>query len=309
MSDNQLPEAVVVRLDRVRALEEQLVERVDRLAAIGQISPEATEWLVRARALALSQIQAIDDLAAGGATDARRTHVPRGNGGSEPAASFLIEDIAGAVASVVTAYGALYATGRLLYESAVCNLADAHAVAWRPEMRAIGDLMVGRSMVICCGVASPVAVSVPPAASGHACARATASTPFAGTRDTQPSNQVTASSCASHRVQEANWPRRVLPEAIGSWRSMVRSFTTTPSFSRPSGAIRSARRCRSGSSATAGWTRSGSLASATCRPEPARTGAWTSAGGRLPRRDSPDARTSDWERSQVHLTFPQIGGD
>lgn len=143
MSDNQLPEAVVVRLDRVRALEEQLVERVDRLAAIGQISPEATEWLVRARALALSQIQAIDDLAAGGATDARRTHVPRGNGGSEPAASFLIEDIAGAVASVVTAYGALYATGRLLYESAVCNLADAHAVAWRPEMRAIGDLMVG----------------------------------------------------------------------------------------------------------------------------------------------------------------------
>ena len=44
--------------------------------------------------------------------------------GSQPA---LLEDAIAAAASAVAAYGALYASGRLLYEGDVCDLADAHA--------------------------------------------------------------------------------------------------------------------------------------------------------------------------------------
>jgi hypothetical protein len=39
----------------------------------------------------------------------------------------LLEDAIAAAASAVAAYGALYASGRLLYEGDVCDLADAHA--------------------------------------------------------------------------------------------------------------------------------------------------------------------------------------
>lgn len=142
MSDNQLPDAVVVRLARARALEEQLVERVEELAAAALLSSETTAWLVSARAVALGHLQAVDELATQRAADVRRTHVPRGSRRSEPAPSLLVEDVALAAASVVTAYGALYAAARLLYEGKVCELAAAHAAAWREELLVVNDFLV-----------------------------------------------------------------------------------------------------------------------------------------------------------------------
>jgi len=39
------------------------------------------------------------------------------------------------------AYGALYAAARLLYESEVCDLADAYAADWARELAALNDLL------------------------------------------------------------------------------------------------------------------------------------------------------------------------
>lgn len=142
MNENDLPAAVVDRLIRVRALEELLLERVEGLAPAAPMSSETAEWLVRARALALGHLQAIDDLATARAPDLGHAQLPRGNRDSEPPVSLLVEEVANAAASVVTAWGALYAAARLLYESEVCKLADAHGAAWRHEIQAIGDLMV-----------------------------------------------------------------------------------------------------------------------------------------------------------------------
>ena len=46
-----------------------------------------------------------------------------------------------AAASAVVAYGALYASARLLYENDVCDLADAHAAEWAVELAALDDLV------------------------------------------------------------------------------------------------------------------------------------------------------------------------
>jgi hypothetical protein len=44
-------------------------------------------------------------------------------------------------ASAVAAYRALYASGRLLYEGDVCDLAHAHAAKWAVELAALNDLL------------------------------------------------------------------------------------------------------------------------------------------------------------------------
>jgi coenzyme F420-reducing hydrogenase gamma subunit len=41
----------------------------------------------------------------------------------------------------VVAYGALYASARLLHETEVCDLADAHAADWARELAMLNDLL------------------------------------------------------------------------------------------------------------------------------------------------------------------------
>jgi hypothetical protein len=62
-----------------------------------------------------------------------------GHRGNERAHSVLLEDALGAAASAVAAYGSLYASAQLLYESDVCDLADAQAAEWALELGALSD--------------------------------------------------------------------------------------------------------------------------------------------------------------------------
>ena len=52
-----------------------------------------------------------------------------------------VEELAGAAAAALVAYGGLYAAARLQYENELCDLADAHAADWASELQAINDLL------------------------------------------------------------------------------------------------------------------------------------------------------------------------
>ena len=141
MADNELPGAIIGRLSRVRAIESQLVDRFEQLATAGTIEPEERDAFTRQSALAARHGQALEEVAGRGGTDLHRSEPMGGHRGNEHAHSVLLEEALTAAASAVAAYGALYASARLLYESDVCDLADAHAAAWAVELAALNDLL------------------------------------------------------------------------------------------------------------------------------------------------------------------------
>jgi hypothetical protein len=141
MTDNELPSAIIERLSRVRAIESQLADRFERLATAGAIDPEERDAFTRESALAARHVLALEEVAGRRGTDLHRSESMGGHGGNEHALSVLLEEVIAAAASAVAAYGALYASARLLYESDVCDLADAHAAEWAPELAALGDLL------------------------------------------------------------------------------------------------------------------------------------------------------------------------
>ena len=141
MADNERPGAIIGRLSRVRAIESQLVERLEQLRTAGALEPEEREAFTRQSALAARHVRALEEVAGRGGTDLHRsepTGLPRGK---EYALSDLVEDAIAAAASAVVAYGALYASARLLYAGDVCDLADAHAAEWAVGLRALNDLL------------------------------------------------------------------------------------------------------------------------------------------------------------------------
>jgi hypothetical protein len=139
MTDNDLPGAIIGRLSRVRAIESQLVDRFERLATAGAIEPGEHEGFTRQSALAASHVLALEEVAGRGGTDLHRSEPMGGRRGNEYALSVLLEDAIAAAASAVAAYSALYASARLLHENDVCDLADAHAAEWAPELAALSD--------------------------------------------------------------------------------------------------------------------------------------------------------------------------
>ena len=141
MTDNELPGAIIGRLSRVQAIESQLADRFERLATARAIGPEERDAFTRQSAVAARHRQALDEVAGRGGTDLHRSEPTGGHRGNEHTHSVLLEDALAAVASAVAAYGALYASARLLYESDVCDLADAHAAEWAPELEVISDLL------------------------------------------------------------------------------------------------------------------------------------------------------------------------
>jgi PDZ domain len=141
MTDNELPGAIIGRLSRVRAIESQLVDRFEQLATAGAIDPEERDALLRQSALAARHGQALEEVAGRGGTYLHRSEPMGGHRGNEHAHSVLLEDALAVAASAVAAYGALYASARLLYEGDVCDLADAHAAEWAPELAALSDLL------------------------------------------------------------------------------------------------------------------------------------------------------------------------
>lgn len=141
MIENRLPAPVVERLSRVRAREDQLLRRLDALGDGSPSSLPAVDPLAVTRALAARHLRAIDEFAAGRGADLARP-LAVGDGDGRRSLSSELEAVAGAGASIVTAYGALYAAARLLYEADVCDLAAAHAAAWREALQAIQDRLV-----------------------------------------------------------------------------------------------------------------------------------------------------------------------
>jgi PDZ domain len=141
MADNELPGAIIGRLSRVRAIESQLVDRLEQLRTAGALEPEERETFTRQSALAARHVLALEEVAGRGGTDLHRSQPMGGHRGNEHALSVLLEDTIAAAALAVAAYGSLYASARLQYESDVCDLADAHAAEWAVELAALNDLL------------------------------------------------------------------------------------------------------------------------------------------------------------------------
>lgn len=141
MNDNQLPGAVIGRLSRVRAIESRLVDRLEQLRTAGAIDPEEREAFTRQSALAARHGLALEEAAGLGGAELDDLEPTGGHGESKHALSELLEDAIAATTTAVVAYGALYASARLLYENDVCDLADAHAAEWAPELAALNDLL------------------------------------------------------------------------------------------------------------------------------------------------------------------------
>lgn len=141
MSDDELPETIIGRLSRARMMESQLADRLEQLRTAGGIDGVEAEALARLSALGARHAQALEEVAARHAGELDSLEPPGGHGESERVLSALLEDALDGMASVVVAYGALYASARLLYEGAVCDLADAHATEWADEFSRLNDLL------------------------------------------------------------------------------------------------------------------------------------------------------------------------
>jgi PDZ domain-containing protein len=141
MNDNRLPDAIIGRLSRARTLESQLVDRLEEFRTDSTIDRAPGEDFTRLLALAASHRLTLDEFAGMRGAELNRLE-PTGvhRGGVRPL-SALLEDVVSAAASALVAYGALYASARLLYENEVCNLADAHGADWAGELVALNDLM------------------------------------------------------------------------------------------------------------------------------------------------------------------------
>jgi hypothetical protein len=122
MDDNRLPDAIIGRLSRVRTLESQLVDRLEALRTDTAIDRAPRERFTRLSALAASHRLALDELADHRGAELNHLEPTGIRRVGVPALSALLEDLIAAATSAVVAYGALYASARLLYENEVCDL-------------------------------------------------------------------------------------------------------------------------------------------------------------------------------------------
>ena len=141
MAKNPTPEAIIRRLSRVRAIELQLVDRLDQLGRASALDPEERKTFTHRSALAARHGLALEELASRAGAELHRSEPTGGDREGDRTPSVLLEGAVAAAASAVVAYGALYASARLLYESEVCDLADAHAADWAHELPARNDLL------------------------------------------------------------------------------------------------------------------------------------------------------------------------
>ncbi len=141
MNDNRLPDAIIGRLSRVRTLESELVDRLEELRTDTAIDQATGEDFTRLLALAASHQLTLDEFAGPRGAELNRIEQTGIHRDDVPALSALLEDVVAAAASAMVAYGALYASARLLYENEVCDLADAYADDWARELVALNDLL------------------------------------------------------------------------------------------------------------------------------------------------------------------------
>jgi hypothetical protein len=141
MNDNRPAEAIIWRLSRLRALESQLIDRLEWLRTASASDRIGGENFARLSALAASHRRALEGVAGLRGAELNHLEATGIHRDGERAPSELLEDAVSAAAAAVVAYGALYASARLLYENEVCDLADAHAAEWAREMPALNDLL------------------------------------------------------------------------------------------------------------------------------------------------------------------------
>jgi len=141
MNDNRRSEAIVGRLSRVRTLESRLVDRLEELRTDTAIDRVPGESFTRLLALAASHRLTLDEFAGLRGAELNRLELTGVHCDGVPALSAVLEDVVAAAACAVVAYGALYASARLLYENEACDLADAHAADWARELVALNDLL------------------------------------------------------------------------------------------------------------------------------------------------------------------------
>jgi PDZ domain len=121
-------------------MEADLLDRVNELRTSGGAGPEAADAVARMSALADRHGHALQELAGRRGTEPEAQSA-RAEHHSERQVSRRLEELAGAAAAALVAYGGLYAAARLQYENELCDLADAHAADWASESQAINDLL------------------------------------------------------------------------------------------------------------------------------------------------------------------------
>lgn len=141
MADDPLPEAIIGRLSRMRTIESEFADRLDQLAVAGPFDEAGIEVFTRLAAVAARHRQALEEVAIRRGTELDGREATGGYREHEHAISARLENAIVAAASAVVAYGALYASARLLFENDVCDLADAHAAEWARERSALNDLL------------------------------------------------------------------------------------------------------------------------------------------------------------------------
>jgi hypothetical protein len=141
MANNPIPRAIIRRISRVRAIELQLVDQLDQLGRASALDPEEREAFTHKSALAARHGLALEEVASRAGAELHRSEPTGGDRESDRTPSALLEGTVAAAASAVVAYGALYASARLLYETELCDLADAHAADWAHELPALNDLL------------------------------------------------------------------------------------------------------------------------------------------------------------------------
>lgn len=142
MTETELPGPVVDRLKRVRILEEQILAQTKHLAGRDRTHAGRLEQVTTARTLATRHLHAIDQL-----VHPHQVHVTTSETDHDrlphASGSMLAEELVETIASVIVAYGALYAAGRLMYETEVADdLAYPHGEEWRDQLSAMADLLV-----------------------------------------------------------------------------------------------------------------------------------------------------------------------
>ncbi len=141
MTETGLPQGLADRLAQLRGLEQQMLEQLEQLAGALTGNPAADE-LAPLRTLATRHLISIDDVIRRRGLDLG-TFTRHRVRSDQASSAWQVEGLAGTVASLITAYGALYAAGRLLYETELADdLAYPHAGEWRDLASAITDLLV-----------------------------------------------------------------------------------------------------------------------------------------------------------------------
>jgi hypothetical protein len=144
VTESGLPRQLIDRLARVVSLHAELRRQLERDRDLPGLESHATAAIERMLKLSRVQQQEIDAVGDELGIDAAGVG-PRDrsdDGRTRRPSSEALEDHASAVASLLRAYGALYATGRLLFAVGLCDrLAYNHALAWRDRLDELDDLL------------------------------------------------------------------------------------------------------------------------------------------------------------------------